>query len=85
MDFNHSPGQTNFSFKTTYADLWIGDPIASEFECPNDRITEALNGVGAYPMKLQMKGGWSRIAVGLRDRLAGIDATVSLEIVVGDS
>ncbi|MEM7052679.1 MAG: VWA domain-containing protein [Acidobacteriota bacterium] len=52
-------------------------------EIPNERLFEALTGAAAYPMRLAMRGGAQRIAVGARDRVARIDATVNLEIDVG--
>ncbi len=57
--------------------------ILVPIEIPNDRILEAAAGAAAYPMELEMKKGDHRISVGVRDDLAQVDATVSLELRVG--
>ncbi len=50
---------------------------------PNDRLAAALTGAGAYEMRLQMASGHQRIAVGVRDHLARVDATAVVEVDVG--
>jgi VWFA-related protein len=50
---------------------------------PNDRIAEAMLGVAAYELQLEMKEGAQRISIGVRDQLAKVDATVNLELNVG--
>ncbi len=52
-------------------------------DIPNDRILEAAAGAAAYQMELEMRRGDHRISVGVRDELARIDATVSLDLRVG--
>ena len=51
---------------------------------PNAQILEALSQVAAYPLELEMDRGPKRISVGVRDHLADVDATVNLEIHVGE-
>jgi VWFA-related protein len=50
---------------------------------PNDRIAEAMQSVAAYELQLDVKGGPQRISIGVRDHLAKVDATVNLELNVG--
>jgi hypothetical protein len=50
---------------------------------PNGRILEALGQAVAYPLQLDMEKGRKRISLGVRDNLARIDSTVSLELEVG--
>lgn len=57
--------------------------IELPIEIPNDRILEALDSTAAYPVELEMRGGRQTIAVGVRDQLARIDATVAVELEVG--
>ncbi|MFQ5350653.1 MAG: VWA domain-containing protein, partial [Thermoanaerobaculia bacterium] len=54
-------------------------------EIPNDRVLEAASGAAGYPMELEMRSGDHKISVGVRDELAKVDATVSLELRVGPS
>ena len=50
---------------------------------PNERIAEAMQSVAAYELQLEMRRGPQRISIGVRDHLAKIDATVNLELDVG--
>jgi VWFA-related protein len=50
---------------------------------PNERILEAMAGAAAYPLELEMRGGRQRVALGVRDQLARIDATLHFEVEVG--
>ncbi len=51
---------------------------------PNERILKAMTGAAAYPMQLEMKRGPQRLAVGVRDQLGRTDATVHVDLVVGE-
>ena len=51
---------------------------------PNGRILEALTHVATYPLQLEMRKGPKRISVGVRDRLANVDSTVNLDVIVGE-
>ena len=51
---------------------------------PNDRILQATTGTAAYPIQLEMRPGPQRLAVGVRDQLGGTDATVHVDLVVGE-
>ena len=53
-------------------------------EIPNARVLEALSQVATYPLELDMKRGPKRISIGVRDHLANVDATVNLDLLVGD-
>ena len=50
---------------------------------PNERILDTADGLAVYPMKLEMRAGPQRISIGVRDRLARVDSTITLEIEVG--
>ncbi|MCP4201417.1 MAG: VWA domain-containing protein [bacterium] len=50
---------------------------------PNDQMGRAMSGAAAYTMRLQMKRGRQRVAIGVRDQLAQVDATLNFELDVG--
>ena len=52
---------------------------------PNEDILAVMTQKAAYPLQLEMKGGSQRLAIGIRDHLARVSATVELDVVVPDS
>lgn len=50
---------------------------------PDDELERALRSAATYEMPLEMREGWQRISVGVRDHLAQLDGTMNLEIEVG--
>lgn len=50
---------------------------------PNERILEAMTGAAVYPLELEVRGGRQRLALGVRDQLAKVDATLHVELDVG--
>lgn len=52
---------------------------------PNEDILAVMTQKAAYPLKLEMKGGSQRLAIGIRDHLARVSATIELDVVVPDS
>ena len=54
-------------------------------EIPNERMADVLQGAAAYPMTLAMRRGRQRVSVGVRDHLGQIDATLNLELDVGEN
>lgn len=57
--------------------------IALPIRIPNERILETADGRAAYPLQLEMKAGPQRISIGVRDQLARVDSTLSLDLEVG--
>ncbi|NJL28874.1 MAG: VWA domain-containing protein [Thermoanaerobaculia bacterium] len=57
--------------------------IELPIQIPNSRILEALGQVAAYPLQLDIEKGRKRISLGVRDNLARVDSTVSVELEVG--
>ncbi len=51
---------------------------------PNEKILEALTQAAAYPLQLDLDRGLKRISIGVRDHLADVDATINLELAVGE-
>ena len=49
-------------------------------EVPNERMGDIFQQYAAYPLQLQLRQGRKRIAVGVRDELGRVNATVNLEI-----
>ena len=71
----------------TVLDLETGDtsPVKTmevPIEVPNEKILEALKQSVAYALELEMSSGAKRIAVGVRDQLAGISASSKVDIEV---
>ncbi len=52
---------------------------------PNDQILSVMAGKAAYPLKLEMQGGRQRLAIGIRDHLAKVSATVEIDLDVPDT
>lgn len=50
---------------------------------PNEQILEAMAGAAAYPIELELRGGRQRLALGVRDQLGKVDATLHLDLDVG--
>ncbi len=44
-----------------------------------------MAGKAAYPLKLEMQGGRQRLAIGIRDYLAKVSATVEIDLDVPDT
>ncbi len=51
---------------------------------PNDQILQAMSGAAAYPFELEMNRGRKTVAVGVRDQLGRSEATVTVDVVVGE-
>jgi VWFA-related protein len=64
----------------------VSDPqrIDLPIEVPNSQVAEISRQAAAYPLELDLEKGAKRIAVGVRDRLARVDATINLELTVGE-
>jgi len=52
---------------------------------PNDQILSAMMQKAAYPLKLEMRGGAQRLAIGIRDHLARVSATIEVDVDVPSS
>lgn len=52
-------------------------------EVPNAKILDVLSQTAGYPLQLEMKKGRQWLAVGVRDHLSDVDATLNLELDVG--
>ena len=50
---------------------------------PDTQMLYVINQTAAYPVDLRTNRGHKRIAIGVRDHVAGTEAAVSLELVVG--
>jgi hypothetical protein len=53
-------------------------------QVPNDDVLRVTQQFVAYPLRLELRGGSKRVAVGVRDNLAQVDSTVNLELEVGE-
>lgn len=54
-------------------------------DIPNDQILAVMAQKAAYPLKVEMKGGRQRMAIGIRDHLAKVSATVEMDLDVPDA
>lgn len=52
---------------------------------PNDQILAVMSQKAAYPLKLEMAGGSQRLAIGMRDHLGRVSATVEVDLDVPDT
>ncbi len=59
--------------------------IELPLEVPNDRVFDAITEAVGYPLTLELAKGPKRIAIGARDKLARLDATLLFEINVGEN
>jgi len=49
-------------------------------EIPSDRVNQALGQYIGHELKLEMRGGFHRLAVGVRDDVAGVTSTVRFNV-----
>lgn len=59
--------------------------IELPLDIPNEQILSAMAQKAAYPLKLEMQGGPQRLAIGVRDHLARVSATVEFDVDVPSS
>lgn len=52
---------------------------------PNEQILAVMSQKAAYPLKLEMQGGSQRLAIGMRDHLGRVSATVEVDVDVPDT
>jgi hypothetical protein len=52
---------------------------------PNGELASALNQGAGFTMRLAMRPGWQRIAVGVRDDIARTEAVTAIELFVDSS
>ncbi|MDH3745017.1 MAG: VWA domain-containing protein [Acidobacteriota bacterium] len=53
-------------------------------QVPNEQMLEAMGGVAAYPLQLELNRGRKHISVGVRDEIGRVDSTLSLRVAVGN-
>jgi VWFA-related protein len=65
----------------------LSQPIRREYPVtiPNASLADALGKSAGFTMRLAVRPGWQRIAVGLRDEVSLTESTTVLEVEVGDS
>ena len=59
--------------------------IELPIQVPAEQMAQAGSQAIGYPLNLEMSKGKKRIAIGVRDHLAKLDATLQLEVAVGDA
>jgi hypothetical protein len=65
----------------------LSQPIRREYPVaiPNASLADALGKSAGFTMRLAVRPGWQRIAVGLRDEVSLTESTTVLEVEVGGS
>ncbi len=58
--------------------------IELPIQVPNERLFDAVTQAVGYPVTLELDSGPKRIAVGIRDNLARLEATLKLDFTVGN-
>ena len=54
-------------------------------QVPNEQILQVMAQSAGYPLELNIEPGLKRIAIGVRDRLAQLDATAHIDLEIGGS
>jgi hypothetical protein len=84
---NEHVAQVSIAIAVRDANGGLSDPQSYELpiRIPNDRLLESMSQEIGHGINLLVRGGDSKLAVGVRDELSAIESTVNLNVTVGKS